>query len=301
MSADLVMKPKSGNQWRNMDLPLIMLEDGAWCRSFIPTVFLWAGTQPNFWCIEAKKLHPALQAIFDVAFPGMNHNVQPKGPIMGLVNQHLCSWGSNFRSTAIALVTSFLATSKDNNIDDNKDNKDDYEQELAASLLENWAFLYEDLDNHDPNKIYQSVFILEMIESAHINATAGSLDVPALNTDALQLNGMQALERAFNIVAKPKNFTDTFSTGTNSVKGSIKACKTPLKHNKSTSKDNTTASTFSEANCSLATSEYYASLQRQGMKYTIDMIALVRRQQAAQNATSEDSLKLKGGRALLCK
>lgn len=210
MSADLATKPKSGNQWQNTDLPPIMLEDGTWHRSFIPTVFLWAGAQPNFWCIEAKKLHPALQAIFDIAFPGMNHNVQPKGPIMGLVcltlifisdysnyypkvNQCLCSWCSNFRSTAIALVTSFLATSKDNNIDDDEDDKDDYEQELAASLLENWAFLYEDPDNRDPNKIYQSVFILEMIKSAHINATAGSLDVPALNTDALWLNGMQAV------------------------------------------------------------------------------------------------------------
>ncbi|KAG1804345.1 hypothetical protein EV424DRAFT_1544678 [Suillus variegatus] len=299
MSADLAMKPKSGNQWRNTDLPPIMLEDGAWRRSFIPTVFLWAGAQPNFWCIEAEKLHPALQAIFDIAFPGMNHNVQPKGPIMGLVNQCLCSWCSNFRSTAIALVTSFLATSKDNNINDDEDDKDDYEQELAASLLENWAFLYEDPDNRDPNKIYQSVFILEMIKSAHINATAGSLDVPALNTDALWLNGMQALEHAFNIVAKPKNFADTFSTGTSSVKGSIKARKTPLKRNKSTGKDNTTTSAFSEANCGLATSEYYASLQRQGMKYTIDTIALVRRWQAAQNATSEDSLKPKGRRALL--
>ncbi|KAG1870862.1 hypothetical protein F4604DRAFT_1926419 [Suillus subluteus] len=30
MSADMSMKPKSGNQWRNTDLPQIMLEDGMW-------------------------------------------------------------------------------------------------------------------------------------------------------------------------------------------------------------------------------------------------------------------------------
>ncbi|KAG1814795.1 hypothetical protein DFJ58DRAFT_850584 [Suillus subalutaceus] len=40
--------------------------------------------QPNFWSIEADKLLPVLQAIFDIAYPGMNHNVQPKGPIIGL-------------------------------------------------------------------------------------------------------------------------------------------------------------------------------------------------------------------------
>ncbi|KAG2073169.1 hypothetical protein BDR04DRAFT_1116517 [Suillus decipiens] len=253
MSADMAMKPKSGNQWQNTDLPPIMLEDGAWHRSFIPTVFLWA----------------ALQAIFDIAFPEINHNVQPKGPIMGLVNQCLCSWHSNFRSTAIALITNFLVASKDNDICD-EDNEDDYEQELAASLLENWAFLYEDPENCDPDKIYQSVFMLEMIGSAHINATAGSLNVPVLDTDALQLNGMQAviaasaaaLECAFNVAAKLKNFADNFSTGTSSMKGSIRAQKTPLKGNKSTGKDSTTASAFSEANCGLATSEYYESLWR---------------------------------------
>ncbi|KAG0691755.1 hypothetical protein DFH29DRAFT_818986 [Suillus ampliporus] len=183
-----------------------MLEDGAWRRSFIPTVFFWAGAQPNFWSTEAKKLLPALQAIFDVAFPGTNHNVQPRGPIMGLVcltfifipdyfnihpkvNQRLCSWRSNFGSTAIALVTDFLATSKDNESDDDAD----YEQELSASLLENWAFLYEDLENCDPDKICRLVFMIEMIESAHINATAGSLNVPAFDTDALRVKGMQAV------------------------------------------------------------------------------------------------------------
>jgi hypothetical protein len=208
MSADMATRPKSGNQWRNTDLPPIMLEEGAWRRSFIPTVFLWAGAQPNFWSIEAESLVTALQAIFDVAFPGINHNVQPKGPIIGLVcltlifvsdyfnphpkvNQRLCSWRSNFGSTAIALVTNFLVTSKNNETDENVDA--DYEQELAASLLENWAFLYEDPDNRDPNKIYRSVFMMEMIESAHINATAGFLDVPALDTDTLQVKGMQAV------------------------------------------------------------------------------------------------------------
>jgi len=69
----------------------------------------------------------------------------------------------------------------------------DYEQELAASLLENWAFLYEDPDNCDPNKIYWLVFMMEMIESVHINETARFLNVLALNTDTLQVKGMQAV------------------------------------------------------------------------------------------------------------
>jgi len=62
-----------------------------------------------------------------------------------------------------------------------------------------------------------------------------------------------------------------------SMKGNIRARKTPLKRNKSTGKDSTTASAFLEANCGLATSEYYESLKRRGVKYTMDTIALVRK------------------------
>ncbi|KAG2743103.1 hypothetical protein P692DRAFT_20747212 [Suillus brevipes Sb2] len=188
-------KPKTGAQWRNTDLPPIMLEGGAWRRTFIPTVFLWAGAQPKFWSIETEKLLPALQAIFNVSFPGINHTIQPKGPIVGLVNQRLCSWRSNFGSTAIALIANFLAASRDdeNGDDNDNDNGAEYEQGLATFLLENWAFLYEDPETRDADKIYRSVFMLELIESAHINAIAGFLDVPALNTDALQVKGMQAV------------------------------------------------------------------------------------------------------------
>ncbi|KAG1886993.1 hypothetical protein F4604DRAFT_1675058 [Suillus subluteus] len=287
MAADMSTKPKTGSQWRNTDLPPIMLEGGAWRQRFIPTVFLWAGAQPKFWSIETEKLLPALQAIFDISFPGINHNIQPKGPIIGLVNQRICSWRSNFGSTAIALVTSFLAASRDDENDDDDDGAE-YEQGLATFLLENWAFLYEDPETCDADKIYRSVFMLELIESAHINMIAGFLDVLALDTDALQLKGMQAviaasaaaLERAFNFTAKPK----------------------VLKQNNTGSKESTAISAFSEANCGSATSEYYKSLKRRGVKYTADTIALVREHQEAakklKSAPTEE-LKPKGERALL--
>lgn len=109
------------------------------------------------------------------------------------VNQRLCSWRSNFRSTAIALVTNFLAASKADEDDEDEDDTSDFEQVLATNLLEDYAFLYEDPETRDPDQIYRSIFMLEMIEAAHINAIAGFLDVPALNTHGLHLNGMQAV------------------------------------------------------------------------------------------------------------
>ncbi|KAG2748562.1 hypothetical protein P692DRAFT_20874862 [Suillus brevipes Sb2] len=190
----------------------------------------------------------------------------------------------------VLCIANFLAASRDdeNGDDDDDDDGAEYEQGLATFLLENWAFLYEDPETRDADKIYRSVFMLELIESAHINAIAGFLDVLALNTDALQVKGMQAviaasaaaLERAFNFAAKPK----------------------VLKQNNTSSKESTAISAFSEANCGSATSEYYESLKRRGVKYTADIIALVRkRQEAAKKLKSApaEELKPKGERALL--
>ncbi|KAG1717882.1 hypothetical protein EDD22DRAFT_964301, partial [Suillus occidentalis] len=272
MSADMMTKPKSGNQWQNTNLPPLMLEDGMWQRSFIPTVFLWAGAQPNFWSIETEKLLPALQAIFNIAYPGMNHKVQPRSPIIGLVNQRICSWCSNFRSMVIALVVNFLTTSKDNEDDDEDDDNDNdtnFEQMLIAELLKEWAFLYEDPEVRDPGQIYWSKFMLEMIEATHLNAVAGFLNVPAINTDDLQLQGVQAviaacaasLKRAFNFVSKPKTLDNDQSIATGSVKGSTKSHRMiPSKRNKSSNKD-VGMPAFSEANCGLATTDYYQSVK----------------------------------------
>ncbi|KAG1761003.1 hypothetical protein EV702DRAFT_1053248 [Suillus placidus] len=145
----------------------------------------------------------------------------------------------NFGSIVIALITNFLAASKDDENDNENDNDTKHKQALTTYFLECWPFLYEDPKTHDTNKIYRLVFMLELIESAHINMIAGFLNVPALNIDALQLKSMQAviaasaaaLKCAFNFAAKPKVFVDDLSTGTSSMKGSNKACKIPLKHN----------------------------------------------------------------------
>lgn len=93
---------------------------------------------------------------------------------------------------AIALVANFLTTAKDNE-DKDEDEDANFKQTLAAELLKEWAFLYEDPEVHDPGQIYRSEFMLEMIEVAYLNAIAGFLDVPAINTDDLQLQGMQAV------------------------------------------------------------------------------------------------------------
>ncbi|KAG2111405.1 hypothetical protein BD769DRAFT_1392122 [Suillus cothurnatus] len=122
--------------------------------------------------------------------------------------------------------------------------------QMAASLLEGYAFLFVDPDTCKASEIYRSVFILQMIATTHLNAIAGFIDVPELDTRALSSTKMEsvigacavALEHALKLVAeKEKKSTNL---------------KTPLKINKSTGKESSTPLAFSELNWGQYTTDY---------------------------------------------
>lgn len=194
MLADMAIRPAAGNgQWQNTDLPPMLTENGLWRRQFVPTILLWAGSQSSFWTIEAADLLCAVQATFNTMYPGVKYNIQPRGPIIGVITQRLCTWRSNFGSTAIALVANFLASLRES--EDNEDEADDDEEdtdrkeklmtEVAASLLKDYAFLFTDPNTCKASNIYHSVFVLQMIAMTHLNTVAGFIDVPELDTHAL--------------------------------------------------------------------------------------------------------------------
>ncbi|KAG2080560.1 hypothetical protein BD769DRAFT_1399677 [Suillus cothurnatus] len=309
MLADMAIKPAAGNgQWRNTDLPPMLTENGSWHRQFVPTVLLWAGSQSSFWTIEAADLLCAVQAIFNTMYPGVKYNVQPRGPIMGV---RLCTWRSNFGSTAIALIANFLASlrerededeEEDEDENENADSKEKFMTQMAASLLEGYAFLFADPNTCKASEIYCSVFILQMIATTHLNAIAGFIDVPELDTRALSSTKMEsvigacavALERALKLVAeKEKKSTDL---------------KTPLKINKSTGKESSTPLAFSKLNWGQYTTDYHLSIVKRGPKYTTDTIAMARQfvKDLASDASTKGSLaddsvaSSRGERTLLC-
>ncbi|KAG0695980.1 hypothetical protein DFH29DRAFT_1004963 [Suillus ampliporus] len=150
------------------------------------------------------------------------------------------------------------------------DDNAEFEQALAEALL---------------NEIYRSTFMLEMIETAHVNATTGFLEA-IIATCAI------ALEHAFSYAAIPKVHMDDQGSTKGSTTSS-KACKTPP--------GIPPLPAFSETNCRLATAEYYESIVKCGMQYTADIIDLVhQRQDAAQKVKRAPvEVKSKGGRALL--
>ncbi|KAG2124063.1 hypothetical protein BD769DRAFT_1669554 [Suillus cothurnatus] len=283
MLVDMAIKPAAGNgQWRNTDLPPMLTENGSWRRQFVPTVLLWAGSRSSFWTIEAADLLCAMQAIFNTMYPGVKYNIQPRGPIMGVITQRLCTWCSNFGSTAIALIANFLASLREHEDEDEEEDKDENDLYLAAILAEARAF--------DPKGDARKAKIHNFI------------DVPELDTRALSSTKMEsvigacavALEHALKLVAeKEKKSTNL---------------KTPLKINKSTGKESSTPLAFSELNWGQYTTDYHLSIVKHSPKYTTDTIAMACQfvKDLASDASTKGSLaddsvaSSRGERALLC-
>lgn len=62
--------------------------------------------------------------------------------------------------------------------------------ELAKYLLTKYAFLYEDTEALDKATIYRSPFMLQLVGTAHLQATIGHADIPELKTSALAEKGI---------------------------------------------------------------------------------------------------------------
>jgi hypothetical protein len=61
---------------------------------------------------------------------------------------------------------------------------------LAKYLLAKYAFLYADTETLDKATIYRSPFMLQLVGTAHLQATIGHADVPELKTGALVEKGI---------------------------------------------------------------------------------------------------------------
>ncbi|KAG1887391.1 hypothetical protein F4604DRAFT_1675357 [Suillus subluteus] len=230
MLADMAIKPAAGNgQWQ-----------------FIPTVLLWAGSQSSFWTIEAADFLCAVQAIFNTMYPGVKYNIQPRGPIMG-----------------VASLRESEDADEEEDRNENADSKEQFVIQMAASLLEGYAFLFMDPDTCKASEIYCSVFMLQMIAMTHLNAVAGFVDVPELDTRWNVIGACAvALEHALKLVAEKEKKSANL--------------KTPLKINKSTGKESSTPLAFSELNWGQFTTDYHLSIVKCGPKYMTDTIAIAR-------------------------
>ncbi|KAG1722876.1 uncharacterized protein EDB91DRAFT_1087979 [Suillus paluster] len=155
----------------------IKIEDGAndtdqqWSKHFLPTLYLWAGSQDDLWQISDASLIEALQCIMDVVYD--DSDLQYKA------TQRLAEWRSNFGSTGLAIMIDFFARNKDTDV-----------KVLGKALLDNFAFIFEDMDNMDPMQAFRSPFMLQLFTTAHLHSIIWHTHITALKTDVLASIGM---------------------------------------------------------------------------------------------------------------
>lgn len=77
--------------------------------------------------------------------------------------QRLCDWRHNVASTALAIIMTFMqCASNDREVRD-----------MADMLLEEWSFIYEDLDSSNTKKAFRSHFMLQLLNAAHLQYVTG--------------------------------------------------------------------------------------------------------------------------------
>lgn len=191
---------QSRSTYRNHHLPP-QCQDQRWSKNFLPTLYLWAGSQDDPWQFTDASLVEALQCIFDVVYSDIRYKVTTQGCVFGVVGrtlivfiaitnsynltqatQRLAEWRSNFGSTGLAIMIDFFAR-----------NSDTEPKVLATALLRDFSFLFEDMDNLDTMQAFRSPFMLQLFATAHLHSTVGHAHVTALKTDVLALTGMQGV------------------------------------------------------------------------------------------------------------
>ncbi|KAG1827930.1 hypothetical protein EV424DRAFT_1643064 [Suillus variegatus] len=164
---------KSCSTYRNSDLPP-QCQDQRWPKHFLSTLYLWAGSQNDLWQFADTSLVEALQCIFDVVYPDLQYKVTTQGSVFGVATQHLAEWRSNFSSTGLAIMIDFFTQ-----------NEDTHPKDLSEALMEEFVFLFEDLDYSDKMKAFRSPFMIQLFATTHLHSIVGHAHVTAIKTDVL--------------------------------------------------------------------------------------------------------------------
>ncbi|KAG1734268.1 uncharacterized protein EDB91DRAFT_1251058 [Suillus paluster] len=165
----------------------------------------------------------------------------------------------NFGSTAIAIIIDFLSRNEDEDV-----------EELAKYLLAKYTFLYKDTELLDKATIYCSPFMLQLVGTAHLQATISHADVPELKTSTLAEKGIicvvsicaAALEHALTLISNSDiNIEDVLTAAPAQRRLMV---KTPKVLNKATRKETWTIHTFSVSNWGSQMLAFSRSVQAKG-------------------------------------
>ncbi|KAG1782887.1 hypothetical protein EV702DRAFT_1191338 [Suillus placidus] len=261
---------KARGAYRTVDLPAAMQADQRWTKKYLPTIMLWAGSYEDIWVIPDDVLLHHAQLIFDTVYKDLNIVLVHNGVVHSLTAQRISEWRSNFGSTAIVIIMDFMTR-----------NADCAPSNLAASLVDEWAFLYENPGSPSPLTAYRSPFILQLLGMAHLNAIKGYVEVPSFNMHELVMSGMSgvlalsavAIECALKMIKKKElKVQDVLSSASHS-KVTIKLLKVL---NKLTGKETNVPFLFSATLWSKPTKAFIKSILRKPAGYVEATIEMAR-------------------------
>ncbi|KAG1862365.1 hypothetical protein C8R48DRAFT_709623 [Suillus tomentosus] len=273
---------KACDAYRTVDLPAAMQADQRWTKKYLPTILLWAGSYEDIWVIPDDVLLHHAQLIFDAVYKDLHIVLVHNGVVHSLTARRISEWRSNFGSTAIAIIMDFMTCTSDCAPSD-----------LAASLVHNWVFVYEDPDSPSPLTAYRSPFILQLLGRAHFNAIKGYVKVPAFDMHELVTSGMPrvlalstvAIEHALVLFKnKQLKVQDVLSSASRSKV----AIKLPKIVNKLTEKKTNTPFSFSATLWSKPTKGFIKSILNKPAGYVEATIEMARTANGATDMPSSD-------------
>ncbi|KAI5997455.1 hypothetical protein EDD15DRAFT_2528599 [Pisolithus albus] len=245
-------------RFNNSDLPMDLHKNQKWRREVIPTLILWAGNQENTFNITKQEICDTLREIIPVVYPMLKNttnSILPNLPMVSVASQRLCDWRHGFASAAVAQVSAFFLKPLDLS-----------PKSTAQLLLDQFTFLYEDLDVTVPDKAFRSVFVQQLLLGSHLSATKGYIQVPSLETSSLAKHGVvgalglcsAALQRALNLITSG----DVELKVPANAKVTTRDVRTPVKFNMASGKDSKTACAFSDQNWGTPTRKFTSAAQR---------------------------------------
>ncbi|KIK74055.1 hypothetical protein PAXRUDRAFT_176839, partial [Paxillus rubicundulus Ve08.2h10] len=132
--------------------------------------------KPNVWSIPEDELAAALQVIVNVVYHGLKYQVTPAAI------QHVSKWWSSFSSMALTMMIDFFSQFND----------DADIPTMAAALHKNHGFLQEDPNEHSPDCLYHSKFLLELIALTRLSNISGLVGIQGWDTQKLASSQDQA-------------------------------------------------------------------------------------------------------------
>ncbi|KAF8546893.1 hypothetical protein OG21DRAFT_1490725 [Imleria badia] len=165
-------------------------------------------------------------------------------------------------------------------------------QHLAAFLLEDLSFAYEDFESTCPDKAFQSFLLLDLLGPAHMQQTCGWVDISDLDLLSKYVHGVRGaialctavLERTFKLavdgrlekiasIADEEDPIDKEISREVPSTGKWSNKQLPRILNKATRKESTKSIVFSHENWGGHTEAYYMSISNQRLDVIGDIIA----------------------------